>query len=245
MNTTMRTFVTELRKEKRTGVIPLMLSVGILGAAYAFVFFLVRKDTLLNLPLAPMDVLLTQVYGMIMVLNMFGIIVAACMIYNMEFKGSAIKKMYMLPTSVLVMYFYKFLILTTLLLIVIIFQNLALTKIGLADLPQGTFEFRALLSFAGYSFITSMPVLSFMVFVSSRFENMWEPLGIGVGGFLSGMASAMPDNTLLCVHPFVVMLKPAVAMSAQPDIIVIIFSLVETAIFLSAGLWAAKNLRYE
>ena len=137
----MRTFAIELRKEKRTGVIPLMLAVGILGAVYAFVFFLVQKDTLLNLPLAPMDVLLTQLYGMIMVLNMFGIIVAACIIYNMEFKGSAIKKMYMLPMSVPVMYFSKFLILTTMLLIVIAFQNLALTKIGLTDLPQGAFEF--------------------------------------------------------------------------------------------------------
>ena len=38
----------ELRKEKRTGVIPVLLAVGVLGAAYAFVNFLVRKDTLLN-----------------------------------------------------------------------------------------------------------------------------------------------------------------------------------------------------
>ena len=43
-----------------------------------------------------MDVLLTQLYGMIMILNLFGIVVASCMVYNMEFKGSAIKKMYML-----------------------------------------------------------------------------------------------------------------------------------------------------
>ena len=241
----MRTFVIELRKEKRTGVIPLMLAVGILGAAYAIVSFLVRKDTLLNLPLAPMDVLLTQLYGMIMVLNMFGIIVAACMIYNMEFKGSAVKKMYMLPMSVPIMYFCKFLILIIMLFIVIVFQNLALTKIGLTDFPQNAFEFETLLSFAGYSFITSVPVLSFMVFVSSRFENMWITLGIGVAGFLSGMALAASNNILLCVHPFVIMLKPAVAMSAQPDIIVVIFSLVETAIFLFSGLWAAKYLRYE
>ena len=61
----MRALVIELRKEKWTGVIPVLLAVGILGAAYAFVNFLVRKDTLLNLPLAPMDVLLTQLYGMI------------------------------------------------------------------------------------------------------------------------------------------------------------------------------------
>ena len=241
----MKTFAIELRKEKRTGIIPLMFAVGILGAAYAFVFFLVRKDTLLALPSAPMDVLLTQLYGMIMVLNMFGIIVAACMIYNMEFQGSAIKKMYMLPASVSVMYFCKFLTLTVMLLIAIGFQSLALTKIGLTDLPQGTFEPGMLLSFSGYSFITSMPVLSFMIFVSSRYPNMWVPLGIGVSGFLSGMALAASNSIWFCVHPFVVMLKPAVAMSSEPDIAVVIFSLAETSVFLFWGLWSAKNLRYE
>ena len=245
MNITMRTFTIQLRKEKRTGVIPLMLATGSLGAAYAFANFIVRKDTLLNLPLAPMDMLLTQLYGMIMVLNMFGIIVAACIIYNMEFKGNAVKKMYMLPMSVPAMYFCKFLILTVMFFIVIVLQNLALTRIGLTDLPQGAFEYGKLLSFAGYSFITSMPVLSFMVFISSRSPNMWVPLGIGVAGFLSGMALAAPNNVLLCIHPFVIMLRPAVAMSAQPDIIVVIFSLAETAIFLFFGLWAAKYLRCE
>lgn len=241
----MRTLAIELRKEKRTGVIPLMLAVGVLGAAYAFVNFLVRKDTFLNLPLAPMDVLLTQLYGMIMVLNMFGIIAAACMIYNMEFKGSAVKKMYMLPMSVPAMYLCKFFLLTIMLLLAVCLQNLALAKIGVTDLPQDAFEPGTLLLFAGYSFITSMPVLSFMIFISSRFENMWVPLGIGVVGFLSGMALAVSDVRGLCVHPFVVMLKPAVAMSAQPDIAVVIAALAETIIFLFAGLWAAENLRYE
>lgn len=235
----------ELRKEKRTGVITVLLAVGILGAAYAFVNFLVRKDTLLNLPLPPMDLLLTQLYGMIMILNMFGIVVAACLVYNMEFKGNAIKKMYMMPMSVPGMYFYKFLILTVLLLVAVAMQNLALMNIGINELPQGTFELGTLVWFAAYSFITSMPVLSFMVLISSRFENMWVPLGVGVAGFLSGMALANSKVTLLMIHPFVVMLKPAVAMSAQPDSTVILISLVETLLFLGAGLWMAKHLRYE
>ncbi len=241
----MRTLVIELRKEKRTGVILLMFAVGILGAAYAFINFIVRKDTLLNLPLAPMDVLLTQLYGMIMVLNMFGIIVAACMIYNMEFKGSAIKKMYMLPMSVPAMYLCKFLILTVMLFVAVCFQNAALAVIGIKDLPQGSFEAQTLIFFAGYSFITSMPVLSFMVLISSRFENMWVPLGIGVAGFLSGMALATSNIPLFMAHPFVVMLKPAVAMSAQPDFAVVVIALIETILFLFVGLWTAKNLRYE
>lgn len=235
----------ELRKEKRTGVIPVLLAVGVLGAAYAFVNFLVRKDTLLNLPLAPMDVLLTQLYGVIMILNLFGIVVATCMIYNMEFKGSAIKKMYMLPMSVPAMYLCKFLILTVLFLIAIVLQNLALVQIGVTDLPEGAFEMGTLVRFAGYSFLTSMPVLSFMLLISSRFENMWIPLGVGVAGFLSGMALANSNLAILMVHPFVLMLKPAVAMSAQPDMTVTVVSLIETILFLAIALWLAKSKRYE
>lgn len=192
-----------------------------------------------------MDVLLTQLYGMIMILNMFGIVVAACMIYNMEFKGNAIKKMYMLPISVSGMYLCKFLILSAMLFVAVALQNLALVRIGMTDLPQGSFEMETLIKFAGYSFITSMPVLSFMVLISSRFENMWVPLGVGVAGFLSGMALANSSLNLLMIHPFVIMLKPAVAMSSQPDITVIIAAFIETLVFLSAGLWMAKKLRYE
>ena len=48
----MKTLAIELRKEKRTGVIPVLLAVGVLGAAYAFVNFIVRR--------APMDVFLPQ-----------------------------------------------------------------------------------------------------------------------------------------------------------------------------------------
>ena len=230
----MNALAVELRKEKRTGVIPLLPAVGILGAAYAFLNFLVRKDALLGLPLAPMDVLLTQLYGMLMVLNMFGIIVAACMVYNMEFKGNAVK-----------MYFCKFLILSAMFLSAVVLQNLSLMWIGMAELPQGAFEMGTLVKFAGYSFLTSMPVLSFMVLVSSRSANMWMPLGIGVAGFLSGMALADSGSGLLLVHPFVVMLKPAVAMSAQPDIAVATAAFIETLLFLGTGLWMAKNLRYE
>lgn len=241
----MRALMIELRKEKRTGVIPVLPAVGMLGAAYAFVNFLIRKDTLLDLPLDPMDVLLTQLYGMMMILNLFGIVVAACMVYRLEFQGGAIKKMYMLPMSVPGMYLCKFLILTVLLFIAVALENLALMRIGRNDLPQGTFEMGTLLRFTVYSFLTSMPVLSFMVLISSRFENMWVPLGVGVAGFLSGMALASSAAAVLMVHPFIVMFKPAVAMSAQPDTLAVLFALAETLLFLGLGLWMAKSKHYE
>ena len=84
-----------------------------------------------------------------------------------------------------------------------------------------------------------------MLLISSRFENMWVPLGIGVAGFLSGMALANSGLTLLLVHPFVIILKPAVAMSAQPDPTVALVALAETLLFLAVGLWLAKYRRYE
>lgn len=151
----------------------------------------------------------------------------------------------MLPMSVSSMYFCKFLILTITLLAAIAFQHLALMLIGMNNLPQGTFDMKMLVDFAAYSFTTSMPVLSFMLLVSSRFENMWVPLGVGVAGFLSGMALVSSDMNLLLLHPFVVMLKPAFVMSAYPNAAVIIVSLIETILFLGAGLWMAKHLSYE
>ena len=97
----MKNLTVELKKCKRTGILVVLPLVGLLGALYAFVNFIVRKEVLLSLPLPPMDVLLTQLYGMVMVLNMFGIIVATTLTYNMEFQGNAIKKMYMLPFKTL------------------------------------------------------------------------------------------------------------------------------------------------
>lgn len=241
----MKALIVELLKEKRTGIVPVLPTVGVLGAAYAVVNFLIRKDSLLDLPLSPMDILLTQLYGMLVILNLFGIVVASCMAYNIEFKGSAIKKMYMLPLSVPGMYLCKFLILTVMLFMADALENLALMQIGIKCLPQGTFEMDTLLLFAAYSFITSMPVLSFMMLISSRFENMWVPLGAGVSGFLSGMALASSEAKILMVHPFLVMLKPAIAMSAQPDIQVVFAALIETTLFLGIGLCMAKKLRYE
>lgn len=235
----------ELRKERRTGIVFVLLAIGVLGALYACVNFLVRGETLLGMPLDPMDILLTQLYGMIVVINMFGIIVAACMIYGMEFRGGAIKKMLVMPMTMPSMYVSKFLVLAVGLLIAVAMQNGALALIGASSLPEGAYDPGAVIAFAGYSLITSMPVLTLMLLASSRIENMWIPLGIGVAGFLSAMALASVDSPLVLAHPFVLMLKPAIAMSAQPDFLSIAVSAAQTVIFLAAGLWLSGRRRYE
>ena len=231
----MKTLIIELKKEKRTGIIFLMPALGLLGGAYALLNFIVRKDTLLSLPLAPMTILLTQLYGMIMTLNLFGIIVAACMIYNIEFKGNAVKKMYVLPIHVPDMYLCKFLILTILLSVATALQNLALTQIGIISLPEGTFELYTLIIFALYSLITAMPALSFMLFIASRFENMWISAWYRCCRILKRHGPwNVPKIGLFLADPFRHYVKTCRFHELpRPDVSVIAIAIVETLLFLA------------
>lgn len=235
----------ELQKTRRTGLLLVLPAAGVLGAGYAFANFFLRRDTLLHLPLPPMDILLTQLYGMILILNLFGIVAAACIAYDLEFRGNALRKMSLLPVSAPRMYLCKFLLLAALLAAAVALQNLALLCIGRAELPPGAFELGTLVRFAGYSFVTSLPVLAFQLLVASRCEAIWLPLGAGVLGFLSGMALSTAKAGVFLADPFVVMLRPALAMSAQPDAAVAGLAVLETLLFLAAGLWAARNLHFE
>ena len=241
----MKNLIVELKKSKRTGVLEVLPIVGFLGALYSFASFIIRKDVLLNLPLPPMDVLLTQLYGMIMVLNMFGIILATTLAYNMEFQGNAIKKMYMLPFKTSSIFKNKFYILFVLHAFCIILQNGALCIIGNIFLPSGTFELLTLVKYTGYCFVSTLPVLAFMLLVSSRCENIWFTLGIGVAGFFSGMAMSLSDISLFLVNPFVLMMKPAVASTASIDTSVLIFGFAETIIFFVIGWYLGKIKHYE
>ena len=49
-------------------------------------------------------------------------------------------------------------------------------------LPSGTFDLLTLVKYTGYCFVSTLPVLAFMLLVSSRCENIWFTLGIGVAG---------------------------------------------------------------
>lgn len=235
----------ELKKCKRSGVIPLMLIIGALGAFYSVTNYAIRKESLLSLPFPPMVLLLTQLYGMNMILNMFAIILDTSMIYNIEHSGNAIKKMYTLPLKTNHIYLYKAFIIIVLLATCIILQNVALFAIGTKVLPPNTFEPSQLISFAFFTFISSMPVMAFMLFVSSRFENMWISLGIGVAGFFSGMTMSSVNFKLFLLNPFVLMMKPAMKPTINMDYSVIAFSCIETLVFLVLGLWMTKHLRYE
>lgn len=236
----------ELKKEKRTGLTAVLLISGILGATYVLVNFAIRGDSLLSMPANPMDILLTQLYGIVMVINMFAIVVATSIAYNMEYAGAAVKKMYVLPISMKKIYSSKFLITLTAFLVSVAFEGLALTWIGMDKLGAGVFRADVFLLFMLYTYITSLPVASFMLFISSLSENIWVTIGIGVGGFLSGMALVnMSDSILMMLHPFIIMFKPAVAMSTEINWTVVYMAVVETILFFAAGVFGSSKKKAE
>lgn len=241
----MSNMVIEMKKSRRSGVIEVLPAVGVLGMIYVFANFAVRKDTLLNLPLPPMVVLLTQLYGMLMILNMFGIIVAVTLTYNIEFTGNALKKMYMLPFCTSGIFKNKFIMLLIALVVCFVFQNVALTAIGIMFLPEGSFEILSLLKYAVYSFSSTLPVLGFMLLIASRLENIWITLGVGVAGFFSGMAMATVQVPIFLVNPFVLMMKPAMETGVDVNFSVLLLSIIETIVFYVIGWLLAKNKHYE
>lgn len=236
----------ELMKEKRTGVIWVMLASGILGAFYVILNFVIRGETILNMPAEPMDILLTQLYGMLLVLNMFSLVVATSIAYNMEFAGFAIRKMYVLPISMWKIFVSKYLIIITIFMISVIGENIALAWIGINKLGTGAFDADVFISYMLYTYISSLPVASFMLLISSLSENIWVTIGIGVGGFLSSMALVnINDSNLMMLHPFIIMFKPAVAMSADINVSVVCVAIIESVIFFGAGVFGSLIKKVE
>lgn len=239
----------ELKKLKRSGLVPVMLLVGILGALYSLAFFAIRKDSLFSLPLPPMVILLTQLYGMITVLNLFGIIVVDCIIYNVEYQDDALKKMATMPISIVKMYLCKLAIILVLLFFSIFIENVAIAYIGINYLPPNSFDMKILIVFALYSFVIALPVHTFMLLISSQTSNMWTTLGIGVVGFLSGMTTAMCNSPLFLINPFTLIMKPAIATaelaSVSPDKTVMIVSAAMTILLIATGTILAKRKKYE
>ena len=85
-----------------------------------------------------------------------------------------------------------------------------------------------------------------MLFISSLSENIWVTIGIGVGGFLSGMALVnMSDSILMMIHPFIIMFRPAVAMSADINATVMCAAIIETFIFFIAGIFGSSKKKAE
>jgi hypothetical protein len=241
----MKALSIELIKCKRSGVATIMTIAGLFGALYIFAFFFVRNEMLMALPIPPMDILLTQAYGLIAVINMLSIIVAACLIYRTEYAQRAIQKMYALPIKAVGIYGCKACILVVSLIAVFVLQYSMLGIVGNMYLPEYAFRFLTFLKYSIYTFLTTLPVVLSMLIIASQSANMWIVLGVGVIGFFSGMAMSLSDSIWLLINPFALILAPALSDSAILDNDVLIIAIVKIIIYFLVGIKLTDIVRHE
>ena len=89
----------ELRKIRRTGLLPGMLAGGLLAGAFPILNIAVRPDTFLAMQGSPLSILFSQNWSMLGMLNLFFLIIGACILYHMEYADGAMEKMKALPLS--------------------------------------------------------------------------------------------------------------------------------------------------
>ncbi|QTM98468.1 ABC transporter permease subunit [Sediminibacillus dalangtanensis] len=240
----MKSLVIELKKQRRAGVIEVLILGGIAGSVYSVMNWFVRKEFFLTAD-NPMSTLLTQLYGVIILMNIFAIIVSANNIYHMEFQYKGINKIRTLPIKISAIFTSKLIILIFTLFLAYTMEYITLAILGNHFIPTGSFDLSTLFKFAVYSFLIAVPSLTFMLIISMLFTNMWVTIGIGVVGFFSGMSMVNGDSIVSLANPFVLILKPAVSLSSDVDVSILLISVVESFVFVIVGSMIANKKMYE
>lgn len=231
----------EIKKLRRAGVLNTLILAGIAGAFYAILNWFLRKDFLLTADINPMTALLTQLYGVISLLNVFAIIVSASNIYSIEYKNNGLRKMKTLPIKSGNLFIQKLIILVGTLALTYFIEFTILAILGSKYLPNNTFDLFVLLQFAFYTFLIILPCLVFMLIISLLSTNIWITVGIGIVGFFSGMSMIGLENMISNLNPFVLLLKPAMNLTTEMDIKVILISIIEIIIFVIVGIFIANR----
>ncbi|WP_179867276.1 ABC transporter permease [Terribacillus saccharophilus] len=230
-----------MQKLRRAGVLNTLFFAGIAGAIYAVLNWLVRKDYLLSADVDPMTALLTQLYGVISLLNVFAIIVSTSNIYSIEHKNNGLRKMHTLPIKSGSVFLQKLIILVGALALTYVIEFASLAILGGSYLPSGTFALGEVLQFAFYVFLIIMPCLVFMLIISMISPNMWITVGIGIVGFFSGMSMVGMDNRISYLNPFVLLLKPAMELTSGMNIVIISIAIIETIVLILLGIFIANK----
>ena len=231
----------EIKKLRRAGVLNTLIFAGIAGAIYAVLNWSIRKDFLLAADTNPMTALLTQLYGVLCLINVFAVIVSASNIYSIEYINNGLRKMKTLPIKSGNLFIQKLIILVIVLALTYCIEFISLAILGEKHLPHGTFDAFVLIQFAFYTFLIILPCLVFMLIVSMLSPNMWITVGIGIVGLFSGMASIGIDNIVSSLNPFVLLLKPAMSLTTEIDSFILIISIIEIIVFLLIGIFIANR----
>ena len=172
----------ECRKLKRTGFLPAVLGVGLLSAMIPVVNMAVRTELYVGRQEPPLQILMEANWQMMAMLNIFLIILAACVLYHTEFADNAVQKMDTLTLNPGSIFISKAIILAAAAAILTVLESagFAACIFKWFGLPEGCWL--ELAKNMGYSLAFTLPAVILMLAIGSACRNMWISLGIGVAG---------------------------------------------------------------
>lgn len=191
----------ELRKSKRTGLLPAFIGGGILAAAVPIVNMKFRSKLYLGLDASPVQVLLDANWQMMSMLNILLAVAGACLMYHTEYADNAIQKMNTLPLRESKLFFGKLALMAVLCITVLIIEFSSIAFCSVYWFPSHTDMWVELMESFDYAFILMLPVMLSSLFIASACKNMWISLGIGVICVFT--ATMLPaSNFVLSLFPF-------------------------------------------
>ena len=191
----------ELKKIRRTGLLPGVLAGGVLAAAVPVLNIAARPDTFLAMDGTPLLILFSHNWSLLGMLNLFYLIIGACILYHIEYADGAMEKMKALSLSQGGMFAAKTLLLWGMSAVVVILE---LLSIGFCAWHwfSATDLVLPLLEELGFQLMLLLPACIFMMLISSLCRNMWVILGIGVILVFAVIATNTVDNLAIKLLPF-------------------------------------------
>lgn len=189
--------ICEGKKLKRTGFAPLFAGGGLLAAAVPVLNMGFREELYTGQSGNPLHILLAANWQMIGMLNLFLVLIGACVLYHIEYRDCALRKMDMLPLSKPGLFFSKCLMLFGGCCGAVVLETVSLGFcIGYwFSLPDGWAA--ELSAHLGFSLLVLAPVVILMTAISSTCSNMWVTLGIGLLGSFVPIAVGQTDSALI------------------------------------------------
>ena len=190
----------ECKKLKRTGFFLAFLGGGLLAAIVPIGNMMFRSEIFVSRPEPALQILMSANWQMMAMLNIFLVIIGACIMYHTEYADNAIQKIDTLPIRQSSSFISKFLLLSAATIGVFIIEAASLTFCVYHWFLISDEFITEILKVMGYAIALTIPTLMLMTGIASVCKNMWVSLGIGV--ICMFVATIIPPtNFILSLFP--------------------------------------------
>lgn len=232
----------ETAKLKRTGFFPAFLFGGLLAGAFPVVNMAARPEKFIYQQLPAPEVLAHANWQMIAMLNLFFVVIGACVMYHTEYSNRAIQKMEVLPQRAAIRFAAKAAVLFISLAFVLLLEAVSFAFCIYRWFPEEGNVWIQLIKMFGYALALSLPAVFFMLLIASVCHNMWISLGVGVI-FLFIVTVLPQENDLVSFLPFALPFQTLVNDVDMSDILQRLFAVAGETVLLFAAQVFLWNIR--